>query len=152
MNNEKKGLKGQQAMMGNQERYEAFVKELRKNNRKFPCNQYGTASIEGVAEKIGCTPKVLLKGSLSKQFQKDVEEIGVEAKNTSDSKLAEKAEQKAREASSMSKQLHLKIKECENLHKEVERLMTRIRQQELRQKEDELSLHELLKTGRRFTI
>ncbi len=152
MNNEKKGLKGQQATAGNQERYDAYVKELKRKKQKLPCNQYGTVSIEGVADKVGCTTKVLLKGSLAKQFQKDVEEIGVEARITSDSKLAEIAEQKARDASSASKQLHLKIKECESLQDEVKRLTTRIRQLELRQKEEELSLHELLKTGRRFTL
>jgi hypothetical protein len=149
---EKRGLKGAQATLGNKERYAAYLEELKVKGEKFPCNQFGTVSIEAVAERVGCTPKVLQKGSLASQFEADVAVIGVEAKKTPDSRLALKAEQKTRENSSLLKQLNMEIKECEALREENKCLADKIRQLEHRQKEDELSLHELLKTGRRFML
>lgn len=152
MTADKKGLKGQQATEHNQRNYAAYIDMLKATGERFPCNQFGTVSIEGVAEQVGCTTKVLLTGSLKTQFEKDIEIIGVGVKKISDSRLAQKAEEKSREASSLSKQLNLKIKECDSLKTENERLTRKIRQLESRQKEEELSLHELLKTGRRFTL
>jgi len=105
-----------------------------------------------VAEQVGCTTKVLLTGSLKSQFEKDIELISVEVKNYSGSRLAQKPEKKSHDASFLSKQLYLKIKECESLKAENERLTRKICQVEMRQKEDELSFHELLKTGRRFAL
>ncbi len=149
---EKKGLKGQQATKHNKRNYAAYIARLNATGQRFPCNQFGTVSIDGVAEQVGCTTKVLLTGSLKTQFKKDIELIGVGVKRISDSKLAQKAEEKSREASSLTKLLNMKIKECESLQAENERLTKERRQVEIRQKEAELSLQELLKTGRRFTL
>jgi vacuolar-type H+-ATPase subunit I/STV1 len=152
MNEEEEDLKGSQATPRNQRNYAILVAKLKATGEKFPSNQFGTVSIEGVAEMVGCTTKVLTKGSLKTQFEKDVREIGVGVKKVSDSRLAQKAEEKSREASSLSKHLNIKIKECESLRAENERLVKENRQIRMRQKEDELSLQELLKTGRRFTL
>jgi len=152
MTAEKKGLKGQQATPGNITRYAAYKEQLIATLQKFPCNQFGTVSVEAVAEKVQCTPKVLQKGSLARQFERDVEFIGVEVKKTPDSKLAQKAEEKTPENSSLTKHLNVKIKECEAQREVIKRLEDKARQLESRQKEGELSLCELLKTGRRFTL
>lgn len=147
------GLRGQQKTEYNKLAYAAYVDRLRATGRRFPCNQFGEANIEGVAKTIGCTPKVLKEGALKEPFRQDVVDIGVDGMAPSaESKLAKKAEEKTKEASSLLKRLTIKIKENEGLSAEVERLSTRVRQLEARSVEDNLSIDELLKTGRRFTL
>jgi pyruvate/2-oxoglutarate dehydrogenase complex dihydrolipoamide dehydrogenase (E3) component len=152
MSVEEEKLRGAQKTALNKKRYADYVAELRAMNLGLPCNQFGEVSVEGVAHKIGCTPKVLLNGALKAQFEKDKELLGIEVKANADSRLVEKAEHKSRENSALSKQLSLKIKECESLRAEVERLTEEIRRLHRNRKEDELSIHELLKTGRRFVL
>jgi hypothetical protein len=151
MSIEKIGLKGKQATEANKHNYAVYVARLKATGEKFPCNQFGTVSIEGVAEQVKCTTKVLQKGSLKTQFKKDVELIGVGVKNNLDSKLPLKDEAKFGEALS-SKPLNMNAKERESLKAENERLSQKILQLEMRQKEGELTLNELLRSGRRFML
>lgn len=152
MSKEGKSLRGAQATAQNKRNYAMYVERLAATNQQFPSNQFGTVNLEAVAEQVGCTTKVLLTGSLRDHFNRDVQEIGVGPKKTPDSKLAEKAEAKTREVTQLLKQLNLKIKECESLSAENERLTRKVRELEMRREEKDLSLHELLKTGRRFAL
>lgn len=152
MISESKGLRGAQKTETNLTRFEEYIQKLIDTGQTLPPNQFGTVSVEAVAEKVGCTVKVLLKGSLKDKFERAKEEIGVATKKNLDSKLAKKADEKTKENSSLMRRLNQKITECEKLNEENQHLRDKIRRQELRDKEGELSLHELLRTGRRFTL
>jgi hypothetical protein len=52
MSIEKIGLKGKQATEANKHNYAVYVASLKATGEKFPCNQFGTVSIERVAEQV----------------------------------------------------------------------------------------------------
>jgi septal ring factor EnvC (AmiA/AmiB activator) len=139
----------------NKANYVAYVAELKVTGKKFPLNQFGEVNLSGIAEACGFLRGVFSKNKFMKaQLDADILSIGTEVKEgvDQDSRLAQKAEEKAKEAGRLHKDLDAKVQEINSLREQIDELKKCIRELECRSDEASLSMDELLDSGRRFTL
>jgi len=139
----------------NIQNYEAYIKDLETTGEKFPLNQFGDVNLTAVAQKCKFNRQVF---SNNKHFQhrltKDIERIGTDIHKGQDhrDRDAEIAATKSQEASKLRRELDAKVQEIELLREELTKARDKILELENKQNEGELTLDEILSTGRRFTI
>jgi hypothetical protein len=139
----------------NKANYAAYVAELKATDKKFPLNQFGKVNLSGIADACGFRRKVLYENKfMKKRLKEDILLIGTEIKEGVDleTRLSQKAEEKAKEASKLHKDLDAKVQEVNSLREQIDELKKCIRELECRSDEASLSMDELLDSGRRFTL
>jgi DNA repair exonuclease SbcCD ATPase subunit len=139
----------------NKERYAEYIAELEATGKKFPLNQFGEVNLTDVANACGFNRQVFSRNaSMKAQFEEDIRRIGTEIHKGVDkeTRLEKKATEKAKVASKLQKELDAQVQENHSLRNQIDVLQSRVRELEGRENEMEMSMDELLTSGRRFSL
>lgn len=144
------------------ERYQTYIRDLEREGKSLPTNQFGDLNFTQIATDCGMRRQWFSENSnkvfgtegqtLSQIIQDDMSALGVkknESINTTE-KLAKSAELKSKEASQLRKILNIKLSEIESLKEEIKELRVENSLLKAKNQESEERNTLLTDTGRSF--